>query len=512
MDDLREFSTLNRAGTRIVRRKDCEKMRELLVEATSFLNHDVGFNQRLWHVKHDTYHFPLCSECNSNQVTYDPKTLCSYRDLCSDCSSDRGQRRREETLIERYGSDNLQKIPKFKEKTKLTNLKKYGVSNPMQCPIIREKATNTCMEKYGVSNPSKIPEVKEKQQKTMERIYGRRFVTQIHLSQNVVDTLNCPDTLKRLHREECYPLSHIANMLGVDTSTVSYNFDKLNIEKKRFKKSSGELHLGKFLTDNNIDFSQRNRNIISTELDFYIEPLNLAIEYHGVYWHSDARFKDTNVHYNKWKECNEKGIRLIQIFEDEWINNRPIVENKILHICGLNTSNRIYARKCKIVNLTKKEKKAFFNANHIQGDGHSSVNYGLVFDGNLVAAMGLKKSGDGYIINRYATNSNVIGGFSKILSSFEKEFNHPQITTFADLRWDTGNLYLSNGFTLDKELPPDYYWVKGISRWHKFNWRHTSGLKKLKNYNPNLSETENMKSHGFHKLWDSGKIRFTKNM
>jgi hypothetical protein len=69
----------------------------------------------------------------------------------------------------------------------------------------------------------------------------------------------------------------------------------------------------------------------------------------------------------------------------------------------------------------------------------------------------------------------------------------------------------NNGFVLDKALPPDYYWCKGNRLWHKFNWRHTSGLSKLENYDKTLSENDNMRLHNFHKIWDCGKLRFVKN-
>lgn len=34
--------------------------------------------------------------------------------------------------------------------------------------------------------------------------------------------------------------------------------------------------------------------------------------------------------------------------------------------------------------------------------------------------------------------------------------------------------------------------------------------RKLYNYYPNLSETENMHNHGFYKIYDAGKLRFVK--
>ena len=60
--------------------------------------------------------------------------------------------------------------------------------------------------------------------------------------------------------------------------------------------------------------------------------LHIAIEYNGLRWHSEEFNKDKNYHLNKLIKCNEKGIRLIQIFEDEWIEKQEIVLKKIKHI------------------------------------------------------------------------------------------------------------------------------------------------------------------------------------
>ncbi|MFA5733351.1 MAG: hypothetical protein WC934_15300, partial [Acidithiobacillus sp.] len=56
------------------------------------------------------------------------------------------------------------------------------------------------------------------------------------------------------------------------------------------------------------------------ELDIYLPDTNVAIEYNGVYYHSYNKlesFKEKYKHYNKTSNCFDKGIKLIQIFENE---------------------------------------------------------------------------------------------------------------------------------------------------------------------------------------------------
>lgn len=68
----------------------------------------------------------------------------------------------------------------------------------------------------------------------------------------------------------------------------------------------------------------KTRSIITPyELDIYFEKLKVAIEYCGLYWHSTEQERiDYYYHARKWNLCRQKGIRLVTIFEDEWLNDR----------------------------------------------------------------------------------------------------------------------------------------------------------------------------------------------
>ncbi len=63
------------------------------------------------------------------------------------------------------------------------------------------------------------------------------------------------------------------------------------------------------------------------ELDIWLPELNLAIEYNGLYFHSseDSKYRDTI----KINECNNKGILLYIIMDDEWNNNKDFVKKKL---------------------------------------------------------------------------------------------------------------------------------------------------------------------------------------
>jgi hypothetical protein len=80
-------------------------------------------------------------------------------------------------------------------------------------------------------------------------------------------------------------------------------------------RSSGESVFQNFLSDQGLDFVTNTRKIIPPfELDIYIPGTNLAIEFNGLFWHSQ---KDKYYHLNKTLRCREFGIQLFHIFESE---------------------------------------------------------------------------------------------------------------------------------------------------------------------------------------------------
>ena len=97
--------------------------------------------------------------------------------------------------------------------------------------------------------------------------------------------------------------------------------DKLKEDPSSFYQgvSKEENNLVDFISGLGFDIIQNDREILNgKELDILIPSQNTAIEYNGVYYHSD-KFKDKNSHLIKIKECEKKGIRLIHIWESDWI-------------------------------------------------------------------------------------------------------------------------------------------------------------------------------------------------
>lgn len=308
-------------------------------------------------------------------------------------------------------------------------------------------------------------------------------------------------TLKCLKHDEYFTYSIFRVLQGLEGCLKC----RTNGTSKKEKEVSG------FIEELGFNIIKNDRTLIKPrELDIYIPSKNIAIEFNGLYWHSD-RYLDNNYHYNKWRSCHDKGVRLISIWEDDWDNKRVIVENHIKSVLGVNNQPRIYARNTIVKNINKNDARDFLNENHIQGFVGSSVYLGLFSDTSLVAIASFTKKGNDYLLSRYATSCSVIGGHSKLVSYFEKNYSYNKLITFADRTFSNGDLYRQTGWVVDGEVPADYYYIVDNVRFHKFGFRKERFKK-----DPNLifetgkTESELAVLNRLDRIWDAGKVRFIK--
>jgi hypothetical protein len=281
-----------------------------------------------------------------------------------------------------------------------------------------------------------------------------------------------------------------------------------------------EEDLRDYVKSLNVSFISNTRQIISPlELDVYIPEKNLAIEMNGLLFHSETYEKSKNYHLHKTVGCGKQGISLLHIFEDEWKNKQDIWKSIIKNKLGKNDL-KYYARKCNVVDLSVREAATFLTKNHLQGYSKSSVRLGLLHGEDLVAVLTMGKSRfDNNIeweICRYANklNSNVCGGFRKLMSYFMKNYQPKSIVTYADKRYSDGGLYRNFGMV---EIPNNalnyFYFDKHemirYSR-HKFQKHKLKDI--LPSYDENLSESDNMKKAGYHKIWDCGNYKFVMHL
>ena len=252
------------------------------------------------------------------------------------------------------------------------------------------------------------------------------------------------------------------------------------------------------------------------ELDIYIPEKKIAIEYNGLYWHSQRRGKDKKYHLNKTELCEDKGVQLIHIFEDEWIKQPKIVRSRLRNLTG-RVSRKIYARKCIVKEIDNKVKGKFLDRYHIQGNDRSSVKSGLFYKNRLVAVMTFGKSRYSkttqWELIRYCTigNFRILGGAGKLLKHFEREHSPTSLVSYADRRWSQGKVYKALGFNHSHNSNPNYFYIDGVlKRSSRVKYQKHKLEKLLGEFDPNLTEYQNMLTNGIDRIWDCGNMVFTK--
>jgi len=277
--------------------------------------------------------------------------------------------------------------------------------------------------------------------------------------------------------------------------------------------SKQEEFIQDILTEIDVNHITNDRTILNgLELDIYIPEKKLAFELNGLYWHSE-KFLENNYHLDKLDKCIINEIKLFQFFEDE-INYKPnIIKSMVLNSIG-RTTNKIYARKCQIKEVSYEDSLNFINENHIQGNCMSGIRYGLYYNEKLVSIMTFgkprlnlskKNTKEGeYELLRFcnALNTNVIGGASRLLKHFIKTNSPKEIISYCDRRLSDGNLYIKLGFEFIHNSKPNYYYVIKDKRENRFKYRKDQLIKE--GFDPNKTEKEIMQERGYRRIYDCG--------
>ena len=223
--------------------------------------------------------------------------------------------------------------------------------------------------------------------------------------------------------------------------------------------------------------------------------------------------KNSRYHFNKWKECYEKDITLLQFWPDEYWHHKSIVRSKILYLCGL-IESKINARNCKIAVLDNTEnERSFLEANHIQGfPSYRQFSLGAYHNDQLVGLMSFANKQNRLELVRFATdiNTRCVGLFSKMFKSAVKNFGlEGDVYSMSDNRVSNGNLYKAAGWSFVRNVPPSYCYTRDqYTREDKQHFRKEKLAKKFDLdpvYVAANTEWQIMQDLGYDRLWDAGK-------
>ena len=334
---------------------------------------------------------------------------------------------------------------------------------------------------------------------------NKRSSAVARVPEGVHDVLRDRATLVALY--ESRGLGPLANDLGINRQTVANHLARFGVELGNG--SSQEVALANLIEQRcRIDRNTR-RVIPPMELDIFVPAAKIGIEFNGLYWHTEEMV-GADYHRIKWQRCAEAGVSLVQVWEDDWVNRRAAVESTVLYKLGLSADPKVSARSCQVVECGHHEATRFHDEHHIQGGVRASVHVGLEHLGELVAVCSFLAAPDKqWELVRYSTNRIVRGGFTKALAAFTGSREWRSIKTFADLCVSDGGLYETAGFRRDADLGPDYQYIHGGVRVHKFSFRRERfESDPALFYSPDMSESELAEANGLSRIWDAGKIRY----
>ncbi|PKO95774.1 MAG: hypothetical protein CVU12_08595 [Bacteroidetes bacterium HGW-Bacteroidetes-7] len=256
------------------------------------------------------------------------------------------------------------------------------------------------------------------------------------------------------------------------------------------------LELKDFILELGVEFTVEKNFIFFSDLPFVIEARGLFDNIGIIENRVGTTFPDN-------KYC--------RVDEDLWNSKGEIIKDIIK--ANLQKGERIFARKCSVVNLDAQTANDFFEKHHLLSNARSKYRYGLVYNSQIVAAAAFSESRpmkrddatlESYEWVRYASkgSARVSGGMGKLLSHFVNEQKPQEIMSYADADWSLGDAYEKLGFKKTGATAP----VQFLVNKHTFE---RIPLKKLSNDNKYKSVEFNQDDWIL--LLNSGNLKFLRS-
>jgi len=447
--------------------------------------------------------------------------------------------KKESTNLERYGVINPFQSEDIKNKIKKTNLDKYGFSSATQSELIKSRIRKTNLEKYGCIHALQTEESMSKLRSTNIFKYGYPYAMQSSKIASKVRKFKKESVLESIKnrfnsKESEYTLldsyKGVFYNVGNKLKWVKYSVKHRvcgSVFKSAMKadikcpicfpqmRGESQSKIQEFINSLNIDTVVNDRGTIyPLEIDILIPKLGIGFEYNGSYYHSSKFKVSSSYHKVKTESSLAKEIKLYHIWEHD---NEDIIKSMIRSTLG-RCECRYHARKLKVKEVSIRERRDFFNNNHLHGDVSSNLALGLYEGSKLVSCISFRKCREIIEIARFATllNSSCVGGFSRLLKSSIHEYKmqgYTKIITYCDRDWTPNykdSVYFKNGFRFigDTGVQLKYYNERRevVSR-EKYQ-KHK--LKKMfpKSYSDTKTADQILEENSIYSIHNSGNWKF----
>ena len=297
--------------------KDLRYLYFYILRCTKSLPQDTKFSIRVFWVLNKWRNWPKCEVCGKELIL--PKTNKGFK-----------LKVKARKLVYNWPRHCCNKCAQLDIKTKQKQIetfrKKYGCNNPFQNEEIKKKCREQHLKNYGVDVPFKSKEIREKYKQTMLEKYGVENSFQLQTSKNAANSEEAKQ--KRNNSLSSYNMEKF----GVPWYVMSSQFkQKTDTEGGTSKEEKELVDFIRSITDCDLEIGSF-KIIYPKQLDIYIPQKKLAFEFNGTYFHSYEKTNDLYYHLNKTKQCEELGIHLVHIWEDEWIYDKEKTKDLIRNI------------------------------------------------------------------------------------------------------------------------------------------------------------------------------------
>lgn len=565
IDGIKKYSKENKNSTgffTLIRNRP--QIISEIYSLTSFLDSEYSspeIGHRIYHLKESLSEIPRC-HCSLPKKFHRLKN--GYFSTCGNkkCKDSSKIESFKKTIKEKYGNSYFKDGSPEREKYKSSMLFRYGVDHNFKSKEIRDSIKTTMKEKYGEDSPLKNKSILEKRNSTCKERHGTLdFLNSDKSKKTNLERYGFTNPMKNEDISKGVTESssktkrkYLSNKLEIySMDLISYSTERCEIFCNRCSSNSffhsvtinaklrsqidpcskcnPNLHNRSLLEEEMAEFIKNiyqgeikfnDRSIFSgsskfSECDVYLPEIRISFEFNGLYWHSEA-YKDKKYHQEKSQFLLDRGIRLHHIWEDDWNYKKNIVKSMISSSIG-KYERKIFARKCQISEVPKKQYKIFCEDNHLKGYCPASRVLGLYYEGELVSLMSFSKTRKlieskntfyDYELIRSCTKLNtlIVGGVSRIVKNFMKNSNG-SLVTYCDISFSPDHSktsYSKCGFVLVSKTDPGYYWVIDGRKSNRLNWTK----KKLISLGHDPKETGDsiMNSLGYYKIWDCGNYKF----
>jgi len=240
--------------------------------------------------------------------------------------------------------------------------------------------------------------------------------------------------------------------------------------------SKAEQELYDFIVSLGVVAHQSQRGLLSKrqEVDIYIPSQKLAIEYNGVYWHSEATGKDSHYHYDKYKSALSKGIELIQIWEDDWNARKQTIKRELARkLNRMDEYQTLYsdsivqpAGSVSAHDIPSTRAQSFMLHHNIAGFVEAQQYLGLLDEADKLLGLIAYDIDDSTVtIIAHANGDTVDASFTQLLATLQEQHPAHEINIIASNDFNQSQTLADLGFKKESEIDPGFsYVVRGKRR------------------------------------------------